>query len=148
MTASRSACLASKGKCSLMRTPGALVLISWNGPPFSRPGLRSKVSICEGPPFIHKRMHERLRFRSFAVPSARAFSQPDIEKPITPAADSVSHSRRERGGIAIGESPRLVVHFELRAVEQHPEDVGEGGRLVLLLRLLTVRERAALIDVL
>src|SRR5262245_56273013 len=96
MTASLSPCLASFGRCSLKRTPGAFVAISLNGPPLACPGLRSKVSIWLGPPFIHKRMHARLRCGSFAAASAMRSSQPDIEKPTHPAAVSRSRSRRDR----------------------------------------------------
>jgi hypothetical protein len=49
------------------------------------PGLRSKVSIWLGPPFIHNRMHERRRRGSDAAPAASASSQPDRDQPATPA---------------------------------------------------------------
>ncbi len=86
------------GRCSEMRRPGALVWISRNGPPFFVPGLRSKVSIWLGPPFIHRRMHERLRCGSSAARAASVPSQPDRGTLTTPAADSLSQSRRDRRG--------------------------------------------------
>jgi hypothetical protein len=78
--------------------PGTLVAMGLKGPPFSWPGLRSKVSSWLGPPLIQSRMHERLRCGFWAASSANAFSQPDIEGPTAPAAVSLSQSRRERWG--------------------------------------------------
>src|SRR5947209_2596813 len=100
MTAMRSANLAIRGRCSLTLMPGTLVAISLYGPPLAWPGLRSNVSIWLGPPFIHSRMHDRLRLGSRAAPAARFSSQPDIEKPTTPAAESLSQSRRDRRGVS------------------------------------------------
>src|SRR5262252_6265610 len=93
-----SMCWATLGRCSPILMPGTLVLISLYGPPLAWPGLRSNVSIWLGPPSIHKRMPDRFRCGALAPPLARAFSQPDIEPPSTPAADRVSHSRRESRG--------------------------------------------------
>ena len=72
-------CLATFGRCSLILMPGTLVAISLKGPPLAWPGLRSKVSIWLGPPFIHSRMHERLRCGSSAAAAASRPSQPDSE---------------------------------------------------------------------
>ena len=55
-------CLASLGRCSLIRMPGTAVSIALNGPPLAWPGLRSKVSIWLGPPVIQSRMHDFRRF--------------------------------------------------------------------------------------
>src|SRR5262245_22864559 len=120
--------------------PGTLVAISLNGPPFLCPGLRSKVSIWLGPPFIHNRMHDRLRCGRGAAASASRPNQPDSEEPTTPAAVSRSQSRRARTGAdmeGLQWSVSMVEH-ELRRVEQGPEQVGQrlagGGtrRLVVL----------------
>src|SRR5579883_171229 len=89
------ACLASLGRCSLNFMPGTVVAISLKGPPFLCPGLRSNVSIWLGPPFIHKRMHERFRSGLPATALAKFSSQPDMEAPRTPAADNRNHSRRD-----------------------------------------------------
>src|SRR5258708_2509642 len=89
-------CRAIFGRCSLILTPGAAVAISFDGPPFAWPTLRSHRSMVAGPPFIHSRMHERLRDGSPAAALASEPSQPDIEVPMTPADDSFSHSRRDR----------------------------------------------------
>src|SRR5204863_9435492 len=120
-----SASLAICEKCSLIWMPGTLVLIGLNGPPWACPGLRSKVSSWLGPPLIHSRMQERLRCGFLAASAASTFSQPDAEGPTTPAAASLSQSRREIWSRSM-ESPWSVVQQELRAVEQHPEHVGQG----------------------
>src|SRR5262245_2134071 len=100
MIAILSACCASFGRCSLILMPGALVSISLKGPPLAWPGLRSNVSVCEGPPFIHNRMQERRRCGLVAVSAASAGSQPDSEAPRTPAVLRRSQSRREiRGAV-------------------------------------------------
>src|SRR5205809_3734341 len=85
--------LAILGRCSLILMPVTEVSISLNGPPLAWPGLRSNVSIWLGPPFIHSRMHDRLRCGSFAAAPAMRSSQPDIEKPTNPAAVYRSRSR-------------------------------------------------------
>src|SRR5437588_1419131 len=98
MTAMRSANRAIFGRCSLILMPGTLVAVSLKDPPLAWPGLRSNVSIWLGPPFIHNRMHERLRCGWEAVSAARLSSQPDIEWLMTPAAVSRSQSRLDRRG--------------------------------------------------
>src|SRR5438132_4849499 len=87
--------LAIFGRCSLISTPGALVLIGLNSPAPLLSGLRSKVSLWLGPPSIHRRMHD------LALPlplAAAAFAitgiQPDSDVANTPAADSLRKSRR------------------------------------------------------
>src|SRR5438445_13221437 len=90
--------LAILGRCSLILSPGALVAISLKGPPLACPGLRSKVSIWLGPPFIHSRMHARLRSGCAAAALARFSIQPETDEATTPAADSFSQSRRDRRG--------------------------------------------------
>src|SRR5262249_14239676 len=99
MIAILSACLAIFGKCWLIRMPGTVVSISLNGPPFLWPGLRSNVSICDGPPDIHSRMTDFFFFFG-SGPTARANApnQPQTDPATTPAADSVIHSRRDRRG--------------------------------------------------
>jgi hypothetical protein len=64
-------CLATPGRCSLMRTPGAAVAISLKGPPLACPGFKSKVSVWLGPPFIHSKMHD-LPCLAAALPAAAA----------------------------------------------------------------------------
>src|SRR5262249_15925176 len=56
-------------------------------------------SMVLGPPSIHKRMQERRRCGSVAVSAASRPSQPESEKPLTPAAESLSQSRRDRRGL-------------------------------------------------
>src|SRR6516225_625637 len=156
MTAIRSMCLATLGSNSLILMPGTAVGICLRGPPLTWPGFRSKVSICDGPPFIHSRIHALRRFGCAAASWARAPSQLDTEKPATPAALSFSQSRREGTGVramcgipwvvraaqAAQRSERVsaaysaalparlglsMIQEELRAVQQHPEDVAQGG---------------------
>ncbi len=55
------------------------VSISRKGPPLAWPGLRSKVSIWLGPPFIQSRMHDRRRCGWPAASAAMLSSQPDME---------------------------------------------------------------------
>src|SRR5438132_6747517 len=94
-------CLAILGRCSLILMPGTAVAISLNGPPLTVPGFKSNVSIWLGPPFIHRRMHERRRCGLLAAAAARFSSQPDMEKLTTPADVNVSHSRRDRVGMRV-----------------------------------------------
>src|SRR5689334_356902 len=74
--------------------PGTEVSIGLNGPLFSCPGFGSNVSICVGPPVIHNRMQARLRCGFFAVSSAKAGNQRDIDMPNAPHEVSRSQSRR------------------------------------------------------
>src|SRR3954449_11367975 len=85
--------LAIFGRCSLILTPAVLVAISLKLPPLAWPGLRSHRSMVDGPPDIHSRMH-CLRLTSGAAECARRSNQPDMDAPRTPAADSLSRSRR------------------------------------------------------
>src|SRR5947209_6179402 len=87
---------ASCGKCSLIWTPGTLVLMARYGPPCGVPGLRSKVSLWLGPPSIHSTMHFLACWLFWAARLARIGSQPDSEAPPTPRADSFTKSRRDR----------------------------------------------------
>src|SRR5262249_40171348 len=125
------------GKFSLIWMPGTLVAMGLKGPPLACPGLRSNVSSWDGPPLIHRRMQERLRWVFLAASRARTSSQPDIEVP-KPAALRRSQSRRDRDEMRFmnesSQAPRprpaglqrgLMIQHELRAVEQHPEHVGE-----------------------
>src|SRR5205823_10584157 len=60
--------------------------------------LRSNVSVWLGPPDIHSKMQERTRCL-MPVAWANAPSQPEAETPempATPAAESLSQSRREK----------------------------------------------------
>ena len=82
------------GRCSLISTPGALVLIGLNSPAPLLSGLRSKVSLWLGPPSIHRRMHDFARpLLSFAA-FAMSGIQPDSAGANTPAAESRRKSRR------------------------------------------------------
>src|SRR5947209_5466540 len=134
-------CLAILGRCSLILMLGTAVEISLKGPPLTVPGFKSNVSIWLGPPFIHRRMHERRRWGLLAAAAARFSSQPDMEKLTTPADVRVSHSRREREGVRVmvdaplGGKPGgcpwlgvfpLMVKDELAAVEDRPEHIGQG----------------------
>src|SRR5262245_51807658 len=99
MTAILSPNLATFGRCSEILRPGAWVWISLKAPPLAWPGLRSHRSMVLGPPFIHNRMHDRLRLRMGAAASASCPNQPETEEPRTPRADSLSQSRRDRRGV-------------------------------------------------
>src|SRR4051812_21332224 len=74
---SLSMTLAVSGMCSQICTSPA-VEMGRNGPPVLAPGLRSQMSIVEGPPLIHSRMADFLfRFSVSALairllPSVRA----------------------------------------------------------------------------
>src|SRR5262245_12438046 len=65
------ACLAINGKCSLILMPETAVSIGLNGPALAWPVFRSKVSVCVGPPLIHRRMQLRLRWGFLAASAAR-----------------------------------------------------------------------------
>jgi len=69
----------AKGDTELPGIPGAAVWISLKGPPLACPGLRSKVSIWLGPPFIHSRIQARLRSGLAAAALASCSSQPETE---------------------------------------------------------------------
>src|SRR5688500_10171273 len=63
---SRSMTLAVIGMCSLICMSPA-VEIGRNGPPVGAPGLRSQMSMVDGPPLIHSKIAAlRFRFRSAA----------------------------------------------------------------------------------
>jgi hypothetical protein len=79
MMVMRSMWRATRGRCSLIRMPGALVGISRKGPPLAWPGLRSKVSVWLGPPLIHSRMHDRRRCGLAVASAANVSIQPDSE---------------------------------------------------------------------
>src|SRR5829696_3578460 len=87
-------------QCSLISTPGALVLTGLNSPAPLLWGLRSRVSLWLGPPSIHKRMQCLARALELARVSAaradRTSIHPEAEAPKTPAADSRRKSRRDR----------------------------------------------------
>src|SRR5262249_983309 len=148
-----SATVASCGKCSLIWTPSALVLIGLNSPPLAWSGLRSNRSMVLGPPGIHKRMHERLRCLLSPAAAASDANQLDAPRPSRPAPASRSHARRDStfrlrievtmvGPSQVGgrgahlryvirnpQSPirnRSVVDVEFGAIEQHPECVAQG----------------------
>src|SRR5262249_14505885 len=57
MMPSSLAAAASFGRFSLIRSPATAVSVSFEGPPFLWPGLRSQVSVWLGPPDIHRTMH-------------------------------------------------------------------------------------------
>src|SRR3954451_2961301 len=78
--------------------PGTLVAIGLNGPPWAWPVLGSNVSVWLGPPVIHKRMHDFLRFGSVAARAARVSIHPEADAPMTPAEASRINWRREYCG--------------------------------------------------
>src|ERR1700728_3687167 len=90
--------LATSGRCSEILMPGTAVGISLKGPPLAWPTFRSHRSMVLGPPFIHRRMTDFLRFGSGAGSSARALNQPEVEAPTTLADARRSQSRREIAG--------------------------------------------------
>ncbi len=87
--------LATFGRCSLISTPSAAVLIGLNSPAPLLSGLRSQVSLWLGPPSIHSRMHDfALPVPPLGAAFARSGSQPESVGANTPAAASFSTSRR------------------------------------------------------
>src|SRR3954452_5844562 len=87
-------------QCSLISTPGALVLIGLKSPAPLLWGLRSSVSLWLGPPSIQRRTQcLALAFGLVRVSAARADRtsiHPEAEAPNTPAADRPRKSRRGR----------------------------------------------------
>src|SRR5262245_11212090 len=55
----------------------------------------SKVSVCVGPPVIHKRMQCRRRLGSLAAARASEGNQPDMLQPARPRPKARNASRRE-----------------------------------------------------
>src|SRR5262245_15355523 len=96
--ASLSIWRATCGRFSPILTPVTEVAISFEGPPFSWPGLRSNRSMVAGPPDIHNRMQERFRCCSGAAASANLPNQPEAPAPRAPAALSFIQARRDRMG--------------------------------------------------
>src|SRR5438477_1136898 len=143
---------ATFGRCSEIWMSGAAVLIGLNSPAPLLSGLRSNVSLCDGPPSIHSRMHD-LVFLPDSAALASTGSQPDRPAPKTPAAVSFRKSRRVfsvrrsedmaapcQGGVywgvgrqahpsrRVGLRRGLPHQRELAAVEHRPQDVAVGGR--------------------
>ena len=92
--ASLSAIRACNGMCSQMSNPGTLVLIGLNSPRNSdgAAGLRSYMSMCEGPPARQIMITER-GFKELPV-SARSRSTWGKVKPPSPSAPTFKKSRR------------------------------------------------------
>ena len=67
--------------------PGTLVAIGLNSPPFGVSGFRSKVSLCDGPPSIHSRMHDLVFVPVTAARAASGASQPDSDAPTMPSGE-------------------------------------------------------------
>src|SRR5262249_51045134 len=94
--------LAIFGRCSLIRMPDTRVAIGRKGPALAWPVLRSNVSSWDGPPFIHRRMHDFLgRPGAAAAAWASSSNQPETQGPRAPAAESFSQSRRDKRGVDI-----------------------------------------------
>src|SRR5438445_9601843 len=107
-----SICLAILGRCSLIWMPGTEVGIAL----YSLPAFKSNVCDCAGPPAIHRRMHDLCLVPWLAARAARSASspnQPDADEPRTPAAESLSQSRRERlvGNIVVSDHCRISPPF-------------------------------------
>src|SRR5688572_28122704 len=102
--------LAILGRCSLIWMPGTLVAMGLNSPPSLVPGLRSKVSLWVGPPSIHRTMQDLCLTPVWAAWAASTGSQPDSEVAATPAADSLSRSRRERSLVMVGSPLGVQAH--------------------------------------
>src|SRR5436305_15158178 len=87
------------GKFSLIWMPGTAVLIALRALDLLS-GLGSKVSMWLGPPVMNRRM----QLLCFGLPpadcsaarAASVLSQPEAGRVRAPAAESFSHSRRER----------------------------------------------------
>src|SRR5205823_8153542 len=101
MSAASCIHFATLGRCSLIWMPGAEVAMGLNSPPSLVPGLMSKVSLCDGPPSIHRTMQDLCLTPVWAAWVASTGSQPDSEVAATPAADSLSSSRRERSLVMV-----------------------------------------------
>src|SRR5207249_10669419 len=102
--ARRSPNFVSCGRCSPILRPAALVAISLNGPPLAWPGLRSHRSMVDGPPFIHRRMHDRFRAGSLAAAVARGAIHPETEAAAL-AAPSRRKPRRLKSRERMGSTP-------------------------------------------
>ena len=104
--ASRCACWASSGKCSLIEIPGTLVAIGRNGPRISSgaSGLGSQVSSWLGPPHRKIRMHDFARPNPFGPESFADLLRPQQARQTRgPSATArrirnVRAARAEAGG--------------------------------------------------
>src|SRR5579883_840413 len=96
-TLSLSKIFACRGRCSLICTPGTLVLIGLNSPRTSTGafGLRSYMSMWLGPPASHTRMTD-LRFEDELPLAARALSKPGSVRPPKASAPTRRKVRRFR----------------------------------------------------
>src|SRR5262245_18831069 len=86
--------LATFDRCSLIWMPGTEVATGLNSPASLVPGFMSKVSFCDGPPSIHRTMHDFVLSFFSAACAARTLSQPDME--AAPAVVYFRRSRRDR----------------------------------------------------
>src|SRR5437762_11005396 len=98
---------ASLVKCSLIRNPGTAVAISFEGPPFLWPGLRSQVSVWLGPPDIHRTMHALAGF--FPAAAASLGNHGQAAAPNALATHIRSKSRRLNSRAAMGTSLEFQV---------------------------------------
>src|SRR5262249_17653843 len=85
------------GGCWWIFPRGGAVAFSWKGPRFWWPGLRSNRSMVLGPPFIHSRMHDRLRAGSFAAAFASGANHPDTLTPTLRAPTRRKYRRSSEG---------------------------------------------------
>src|SRR5438445_4809287 len=102
-----SICLAILGRCSLIWMPGTEVGIAL----YSLPAFKSNVCDWAGPPCIHRRMHDLCLVPWLAARAARSASspnQPDVDPATTPAAASLSSSRRD--GLMVSTFQELHFH--------------------------------------
>src|SRR5205807_8206404 len=93
------------GRCSLIWIPGTEVAIGLNSPASFVPGFRSKVSLCDGPPSIHRTMQDLVFLPVCAACAATTLSQPDIDRAAMP--EHCNSSRRDRF-IVMMENPWLA----------------------------------------
>src|SRR5262245_58249874 len=94
-----SACRASRGKSSLMRTPGTEGAIGFNSPRISAgaSGLRSQVSSCGGPPVRKSNTHRFARANPASAVDevGAARNQHGRDSPRHPSAPTRKKSRRD-----------------------------------------------------
>src|SRR5262245_21674546 len=145
------------GRCSEIWMPLTLVAIGLNSPPFAVPGFMSKVSLCDGPPSIHRRMHDLVFDFVSAARAASGASQPDSDGASTPSDDRRRKSRREKefnmaqapvfsfplppcgGGLGWGET-----NIQLPVLPPTPTLPHKGGgrnRLMVQRKLAAVEQR-------
>ncbi len=111
------------------------VAIGRNGTPCSCPGLRSKVSVWLGPPFIHNKMHERFDAAGCVIAAANEPNHPAKCDAATVPPAHLSQSRRSsvRTRFIVFKFAMVaaisMIPGKFGGVEQHPKDIPPARRL-------------------